>query len=413
MIFVFAVSLPTEWFITRQDAATSGGALVQATFLAFFGVTILGMNDNWHVMLRAIGKEPLLPALLGLAGLSTLWSAQPAATVSTVLVLTITYIVGVYLVMRFTLSEIIFYAGIALALALTLNFIMIFVFPASGLQNDQFATINDSWSGVFRSRNTLARLDVVSVVIFWVNARVRRSWVLWPGLSVLAIIQILGTGSATALGSIIALGALTMSLLGFRARKSLYGATAVVMGTIFSIVVATAAINLEAATALVGRDATFTGRLPLWINSIKFGILERPWFGHGWGAFWTGGGADFEVLLNTNFRAPHSHNAFIDTWLQVGPIGAIFLAAIYLRGLFWAARNIRRDPTSLGLFPAVMISTSILFSLTETGFVSRSTNFILLVVALLIAADNKGIQRPFMPESTSKSQAKELVASHS
>ncbi len=396
MIVIFTVSLPNEWFITRSDAEASGGIFVQFTFLSFAGLALLGSNGNWHLFKDALFREPLLPTLMGLFVLSTIWSEEPFSTLSTTVVISITCGVAIYLLLRFPLSEILYLIGISLAVALVINYVMVFAFPASGLQSDT-GGIDDAWSGVYRSRNTLGRVAVLSTMIFAFNVRLRRSLFLWPALTVLAIAQVLGTGSATSLGSLLAMTALIFTFMGFRGRKTLYGATAVAMFTVFSIVVGAAATNISAATALVGRDATFTGRLPLWTNSIEHGIAHRPLTGYGYGGFWTGGGEDFDVLIRSNFEAPHAHNAFIDAWLNAGPLAALCLVGIYVRGLFWATRNIRRDPTVLGLFPAGVIAMSMTFSLSETGFVGRSVMFICLVVGIVVAAENKGVQRPFLP----------------
>ena len=414
MLFTYSFSLPNEWFIVLSDAEATGGPLVQATFLGFFGIAVLGINGNWHVAAHAAAREPLIPALLGFAALSTLWSSEIGLTFTTVAVLGITYVVGIYIVLRFSIEEFLFLLGLALAAGIFVNFVMIFVFPSSGLQNTGAsfeAAINDAWSGVFRSRNTLARFAVLSFVTFSMNARLRRSFFIWPALAVRAVIQVIGTGSATSLGALLAVIGLSVVLLGFRGRKNLYGATAIAMFTIFSAVTTVAALNVEAATALVGRDSTFTGRLPLWQASINYGIVERPWLGHGWGAFWAANNS-FQVQIRSNFNVPHAHNAFVDTWLFLGPVGSALLVAIYARGLFWAARNIRRNPTITGLFPAIAISLSVLYSLSESGFVNRSSAFILLVVASTIAAQNKGVQQPFIgrkPEDINPTKEQVLV----
>jgi O-antigen ligase len=116
------------------------------------------------------------------------------------------------------------------------------------------------------------------------------------------------------------------------------------------------------------------------------------------------------AVFRARFIAPHAHNAFIDAWLQGGPLPAIALALIYARGLFWAARNIRANPTAVGMFPALVISLGVIFSLTESGYVSRTSLFILLIIGLTHAAGNKGVQRPF---STADDETTELVLADS
>lgn len=394
IFFIYSFSLPNEWFIADRNEEISGGPITQLTFLAFFGIAVLGLNGNWRIAGAAAAREPLIPALLGIAVLSTLWSGIPGTTLSNSAVLCFTYIIAIYLTVRFSLSEVLYLAGIAFAMGIALNYFFIFALPDTGVSitsGDTFA----KWTGVFKSKNTLGRIAVLSALVFAMNSRLRRSFFVWPTLVLLAAVQVLGSGSATSLAGLAAVAAFWVGFLGFRARKTLYGATVVMMVTAFSIITVTAATNLGGATALVGRDASFTGRLPLWQDSIEFGIMERLWLGHGWGAFWTGGGADFEVLLRANFIAPHAHNAFIDAWLQGGPLAAIALTLIYVRGLFWSARNIRADKTVAGLFPALIISLGVIFSLTESGYVNRTSMFILLIVGVTHAAGNKGVVQPF------------------
>jgi exopolysaccharide production protein ExoQ len=395
ILFIYSFSLPMDWFLIRGDDTVQGGPITQLTFLAFLGIALLGLNGNWRIALAAAGREPLMPLFLGFAVATSLWSNLPGTTFSTAIVLCFTYVIAIYLAVRFSLEEIIYLAGIALAMGIVLNFAFIFVFPESGVT---VTTGDDSakWTGVFKSKNSLGRIATISALLFVMNARLRRSWLIWPALAMLAALQVLGSASATSLAGIVGVAGLWIGFLGFRGRKTLYGASVVMMATVFTTITIAAATNLAGATALVGREATFTGRLPLWQDSIRYGISERFWSGHGWAAFWTGGGADFEVLIRARFVAPHAHNAFIDAWLQGGPLPAIALTLIYGRGLFWSARNIRANPTAAGMFPALVISLGLIFSLTESGYVSRTSLFILLVVGLTHAAGNKGVQRPFV-----------------
>jgi len=392
MFFIYSFSLPFDWFATLGSGETGGGAVTQVTFLLFFAVAIVNVTGNWHIMLAAAKREPLLPALLVIAALSSFWSNSFFVTAQLSFVLIVTYVIGLYLVVRFSLREILFLAGIALALGILLNFAFIFGVPSSGVSISPNGT---NWTGVFRSKNSLGRIEVVTVLVLVFNARLRHSFFIWPGFAILAGTLVVGSGSATSLGALLGTAGLAAGFYGFRGRKTLYGATAAMMATLFCGMSVLAATNLATTTGLLGRDTTFTGRLPLWQNSYRYGILERPWFGHGWGAFW-GQSVDFEVQIRANFDVPHAHNAFVDAWLQGGPLAAVILVLIYSRGLLWSARNIRADPTLAGMFPALIISMGLVYSLSESGFIGRSSIFLFLVIGLTIAAGNKGVQRPFV-----------------
>ncbi len=394
MVFVFAFSIPTEWFVrvggSSANAVQGGSPLATLVFLTFLGLAALGMNGNWHILAAAAAREPLLPALVGLIGLSTVWSGNIIETFTTFVVIAISLLVGYYFAIRYRIEEILYIAGVAFAAGLFVNYVFIFVFQDFGLDTINVGTDGGSkWSGVFVTKNELGRIASLSLIIFAFLSRVRRSFIVWPVLAVLAGVQVVASDSATSLGATAGVIALTVVFLGFRGRKTLYGATAITMISVFSVLTTLAATNLVVATGLLGKNSTFTGRLPLWVNSWRFGITERFWTGHGWFAFW-GEDVSFPVAVRSNFSVPHAHNAFIDAWLYAGPIAAALLVAIFIRGLVWGARNIRAVPTAAGLVPVLLIAYGLIFSLTEAGVVRRDISFVFFVLAVVTAAKNKG-----------------------
>ena len=109
MIFVFAFSLPNEWFIQvgQSSAGTvqGGSPLVTLVFLGFFGVAALAFVGNWKIVMAAAAREPLIPALMVLITLSTLWSVNLIETFSAAVVIGITMMIGYYFAIRFRLEE--------------------------------------------------------------------------------------------------------------------------------------------------------------------------------------------------------------------------------------------------------------------------------------------------------------------
>jgi len=388
-LFVYAWSTPFEWATLAQGNVATSNPLTQAVFLALLGCTVIALNGNWHIVLRAAGREPLIPTLLAIAALSTLWSTQPIDTFQQAFVMAATYLTAMHLVVRFTPREILGMLGVVFAIGAVLNLGAVLVFSQGSSMNLGLSTgggAENAWRGVTAQRNALGRAAVLGFLCCALNARINRSTLLWPFFAVLNLVLLLGSNSATSLGACAGLIALAFVVLGFRGRKTLYGATALSMTVVFSCLTLLAAIDLAAFTGFLGRDTTFTGRVPLWSDSIAHGISKRPWLGYGWDGFWPNDYASFDVLLRSHFDAPHAHNWFIDAWLMVGPVGALLSVAIYLRGLVWSTQHIRRDGTAIGLFPTLVISLGVIYSLTEAGFISRSIQFIMLIVAISLAS---------------------------
>lgn len=397
-LFTYAWGTPIEWFAFAQDGEATSSAFTQLLFLGFLVNTVVALNGNWHVVLSAMKGEPLMGVFVVFITVSALWSTGPASTLQTGIVLMITYLTAMHLVTRFSVREMVqmFAAVFAAGALLNLGFVLAF---EGAIDNVSFGTdggIRSGWRGVTPSKNTLGRAALLGFLACIVTARVRRSWLVWPGFAFLNVLLLLGSNSATALGAWIGLCVLGVVLLGFRGRKTLYGATMVAMVGVFSTLTVLAATNLATLTGLLGKDTNFSGRLPIWSDAFEFGVSERPWLGFGWGGFWRHGVVDFDVQLRSNnFDIPHAHNALIDSWLALGPVGAVIFVLIFLRSLVWSTRHIRAVPTAIGLFPALTVSLAVIFSTTEAGFISRSIQFIMFVTAITVASHHKGVQRPF------------------
>ena len=400
-LFVYAWGTPVEWLAFSNEQVVESSSLTQILLGLFLLHSIVCLNGNWHVVRHAMAREPLVAAFVGLLTFSFLWSTNPILTIQEGLTLGTTLVTAMHLIVRFSLRKIVWMIAVVFGLGAILNYGFVAAFESLG--SFTFETDGSrGWEGITPNRNTLGRAAVIGTVVCAVNTRLARSWIVWPFFTLLNVGLVFGSSSATTLGAFLGISTLSLVFLGFRGRKTLYGATAVSMTAVFSVLTVLAASDLATVTGLLGRESNFTGRLPLWKDSYTFGIRERPLLGFGHGGFWRQGFADFEVRLRSgSFDVPHAHNAWVDAWLEVGPLGVLLLSGLILRGLWWSTRHIRSEPTAIGLFPALVVSLAVIFSLTESGFVSRSIQFILFVVALTTAAQEKGVRRPYLETATS------------
>lgn len=414
-LFIYAWGTPLEWFTLATSGTVESSSLTQVVFLALLGHTVISLNGNWHVVLEAARREPLLPALLALIIASTVWSTLPGATLQNGIVLAVTYLTGLHLVVRFELREIIaLLAGVFAASAL-LNLAFIGAFESfSTFELSTSDGLGRGWRGVTANKNNLGRAAVLGAVSCAAHARVVRSWIVWPSFAAINAVIVLGTQSGTSIGALVGACALSAALLGFRGKKTLYGVAGLSMFMVFATLTTLSATNLAAATGLLGKDASFTGRLPIWRNSFEYAITRRPIFGYGWEAFWPNDVVNFEVQIRSqNFDIPHAHNVIVDALLQIGPLGALILILLFSRALFWSTRYIRAVPTAIGLFPTTIISLGVIYSATEAGFVSRTIQFIMFTVAVSVAASQKGVARPFIAnEAKDSTEEEDLLVLH-
>jgi exopolysaccharide production protein ExoQ len=85
----------------------------------------------------------------------------------------------------------------------------------------------------------------------------------------------------------------------------------------------------------MGKNATLTGRIPIWI-ALLGSIAKRPLLGYGFYAFWQGlNGESANVIVAVNWVFGYAHNGLLEICLQLGLVGV----AVFFVTLFQAIRN--------------------------------------------------------------------------
>lgn len=177
------------------------------------------------------------------------------------------------------------------------------------------------WRGAFANQNSLGRWASMLFILsagFLVHSRRR---MLPLGCAAIALISIVQTGSAQALGislGIAALLAVVELTRRSQRREPLVGLITSIVGLLGAGTLLVSRVDLASllTDALSGRDG-------LWIATIPK-LLDRPLLGYGIGAFWSSGPAN-EVRREATFPASHAHNTYIDAALQLGiPFGILF-----------------------------------------------------------------------------------------
>ncbi|NER80225.1 MAG: O-antigen ligase family protein, partial [Leptolyngbya sp. SIO1D8] len=106
-------------------------------------------------------------------------------------------------------------------------------------------------------------------------------------------------------------------------------------------------INLVIALESIGKDPTFSARLPLWeilIDKIK----EKPFLGYGFQGFWGSQRKEVSLLLvaqGYTWKAGHAHSGFIETTLSNGLIGLSIFSMSLFSGIFRSLQLIKDSNT--------------------------------------------------------------------
>jgi O-antigen ligase len=180
---------------------------------------------------------------------------------------------------------------------------------------------------------------------------------------------------------VLALGALIAALPALRARGELAVASCSFLAIMLGGVAYWLLAHPGRALAVMNASSTLTGRSAIW--SAVWTMIERHfWFGYGYSAFWRGlAGPSAFVWAVVAGTPPHSHNGFLDAWLDLGALGLALVAVSLLTtlGLAWSA--MRRAESLVQTWPLVFVVFLLLYNLTESSLVVRNSLFWIVYVA--------------------------------
>jgi O-antigen ligase len=139
----------------------------------------------------------------------------------------------------------------------------------------------------------------------------------------------------------------------------------------------------EPALALIGRDATLTGRTSIWTEVIAAG-MERPWLGAGYRTFFMGSSADSINRIAVLGYFTHAHNSFLDLWLDLGFVGAAILTLVIATALYRSMRRLTGSRDAVGLlFPLFLVYMLVLGLVTRVIPEHGTITWVLFVAALI------------------------------
>jgi exopolysaccharide production protein ExoQ len=287
-------------------------------------------------------KEIFLLLLVLLAIASVFWSTSPGWTLFKLRYLLPATLLGVYLAVEYTPRNLIQLLTRVCVIVMILCVLAVLLFPSDSLQLVDQSGIA-AWKGIFNHKQVFGPFIGFAGSIFVIHcfdSRMNR-WFALSGLGFAVILMLL---SASKTGLVMFFLSLYLMPLYKIIRQGKQRIFLLYIMLIFYVAIGLLfAINLE--TLLVdtlGKDIEFNGRVPIWTLAIET-ASKSPWLGYGYNGFWTSDASNYIInnvpwVANTEgFRDGsvifHSHNGYIDLFLQLGLLG-FTLFAISLFRLF-------------------------------------------------------------------------------
>lgn len=366
-----------------------GDPVTQIVWLGIYGVTVILAIMRWRQIIYVITRDKLLLALVGIAVISILWSVVPELTLRRGVALGGTTLFAAYVAARYSMSELLRLLAWALGIAALLSLLFALALPSYGIYIDPRG---EAWAGIYWHKNTLGRTMALGAIVFLFLALGDRKY-RWITLAFcgLSVAILLFSESATSLATFLILLMLWPLYRTLRWRSATAVPFYVMAALGGGLVVAWLLVgNLEGLFGVLGRDSTLSGRTQLW-SVVLERILERPWFGYGYGAFWLGWkGESAHVLLRMlgqgiggNYGA--ADNGFLDLWLQLGLGGVVVFILCFGRAFFRAVTWVRQTTTTEGLWPLVLLTYILFYNSTESAILAYNNILWVLYVAALLA----------------------------
>ncbi len=320
-----------------------------------------------------IMQFPVSFSILGVFSISVasvLWTLDPTSTVLTLRGL-IPAMIAVVLAagllgMRDFADAMVWavWAGIAVTVVALILVPSTRIHVGGGPSGDDYA----GWHGFFTHKNNMSPFFVLGIptILTFQKSGIFK----WCVLAVMGVLLI-GSTSATGISAGFFAVVAWLWLRVYQGQEdarnstllfsmSLVGAIGVVGVTLSSIATITSAY---------GKDTTFSGRTEIWEASWA-AILNRPLFGHGFAGVFSVESVTpttAAIWRQVGFNASHAHNGVLDILIQIGVIGFVVWAVLWVSTIR-AAWQVLTTMPALGIWVVSVMASNFVMALSEDVF---------------------------------------------
>ena len=327
--------------------------------------------------------------------LSLVWTIDWIRTVYKSLLVIISTLVAVYLGTRYRPHELPKIFVVFSFVVISLSYLLVLFLPDAAIMSTPWHT--GSWRGAFSHRNYMGSIiaygNIIILIIIFVGKEIRLKslYILFYFLSWGLIVL---SRSATGMILAVLLNVVLFTYLAFlkwgqllrpRHYKIIIGILA-----IFGIALV---VNMNRLLGILGRDVSFSGRIPLWKYLTGEVLGHNLWLGYGFGAIW-----DYLVFrtkaaitLGWPFEVVNSHNGFVDIFLDLGLLGLILFLLVTWQVIYRVFLFIRKEQTLASAWLLVTVIYVIVSNITISFFFNFETfHWVLwVIVASVTSLPNK------------------------
>ena len=380
----------------QGDDATSlgtrtGTLLTNVIWASMYVMTAILVVQHCKGSQLSLRRGWLFLAPIGIAIASLAWSDDGASTFLRCVALIGTTLQSYYLAVRFSTRRLLQILGWVGAISLVLCYIFALFFPRIGIGTDLF---EGDWLGIFPHKNSLGGNAALWFLAFLVlsASEEKKPWGarFAAGASLLLVFL---SHSVTSLVTCMLVLAIYLGRRLFWLPRWLYLAGSLGIGVLLNWELTSESFGSVAAS--LGRDPSLTGRTEIWAL-VWIMILDKPFLGYGYGAFWRGLEGPSEFIWRS-FGMPlfYSHNGFLDLWLDVGLVGLVLFLAGFAVCFKRAVEVFKRWRNSESMWPLLFLIFLFISNLTEGSILRVNVLpwLVYMTIAFKLARVTTGPQR--------------------
>ena len=389
VVFAILISLGFPGNFTKVYGNTLGTVLEYGAFFVEIFAMLLSSGNNWlEIRIINLDKRYIMLYLFAVVIFieSMLVSRYPSEQLVTCLRLCVTVLFAIWLQAHFKFMRMVELMGIAQALFILFCGVFIILYPEYAYESG--STFTHALNGLYYTKNSFATEMSFGILIVSFIIRERRKrmegfkgWMLLQGIQIIFILMCQATGPIFC-----TLFALMPLLIPNHTRLPL-GIGYVTGNTLFLFGTLSFMPYFAWIFEAVGKDATLTGRIPLWNRIIEVMMGNHTLTGYGYAMFWRdpraygliqSGFSKWSSLANITTG---SHNVLLEFWVNIGLIGIAFFFLMIL----YSMRRMQELEEKQYYFVSIMTVYLMVNGLTERclgGTYELTTMVLFLVLAI-------------------------------
>ena len=371
----------------------------------------------------AVRRLPFLAfGYVAWAGLSILWSAWPAASVLTWLLLAVTTFQGLFVGAVLTWRDVVgavasaakWVVGLSLLFELAVSIFVQgpilpgFVRPEGRMDPIVYWSRDNLFDGgriqgIFGNANLLGAAMLLAIIVFAIRyaARAPRRSLLWGWIAIAAFLLVRAGSATTVVAAAFVVLVLATVLVMRTARRPgertrwyvLYALVGVGGG-------AALWFGRDSVFGALGRDADLTGREGIWADVLARAD-QHPFIGWGFSTPWISSEPLIDGwIVDHGQTVVQAHSMWLDAYFQLGGVGVVLLALVFLayvwRSWFFAIDRPRWDLRADRPYSPLTLLPTLVGALLVVQGLTESTPLLLWGWMLVVLFGSKIKQSPLL-----------------